>query len=122
MVFGTLLIIALALILFALKQKVLRAYALIEILFGIALAAQAMYGLADVFEPVRLFAVISGVYFLVRGFDNFKRHFDERSSPSEPKKRQCLGRLKETFTKIAEHSPEPIVHFTGGRSVWLVRP
>jgi hypothetical protein len=105
-VFGTLLIIALAFILFVLKQKALRAYAIIEILFGIALAAQSMYGLADVVEPLRLFGVISGVYFLVRGFDNLRRHFDERSSPpSEPKKRQWLGRVKETFMKIAEHSP-----------------
>ncbi len=78
---GTSFVIAVACGLFALKVLALRIYALIEIVFAIAICLQTMSGMTDVISHVQAFGIATSAYLLVRGLDNFKKGLDERKNP-----------------------------------------
>jgi len=77
-VLGSVLLLFLSSLLFWLKVTALRIYAYLEMAFALVVSAQSMYSLGDVVEPIRLFGLLTAIYFMVRGMDNFKKDLDER--------------------------------------------
>ncbi len=79
-VLGTAFVVIAGLLLFAVRVKNLRAYAVVEMVFALIVAAQTMNSLGDTVSPIQLVAVAAAVYLLVRGMDNFKRDWDARAA------------------------------------------
>ena len=90
MVFGTIFVILMAALLFALKVVRLRIYALLEIAFGVTATGQTTYGLKDVISPIQLLTILTSAYLLIRGLDNFKKDSDAR------KERKAHARAQES--------------------------
>ncbi len=88
-VLGTFLIVLLSGILFVVKLRWLRAYAVLELLFAVSVTGGTMYTLGDEIQPVQVLVLPASAYLLIRGLDNFKKDLDER------KRKAC-----------ASHSPD----------------
>jgi hypothetical protein len=101
---GTLFIAAIASILFFVKLTWVQAYAVLEIGFALAVAAQTMYSLTDTINPVQSLGILTSAYLMIWGLDN--------SGPirRRPDPRQVRGlmdfMLSSTRTPTAE-MPDP---------------
>jgi hypothetical protein len=69
---GTVCVIILAALLFALKLKNLATYALLELMVAITIAARTMNGLADSISPLDLTLILASAYVMIRSFDNLR--------------------------------------------------
>jgi hypothetical protein len=76
---GTFVIAAVAGTLFSVKVYQPVIYGLVEVFFGVAVAALTMYRLGDTIAPFEVVSLIAAVYFVVRGFDNLKKGIDEQA-------------------------------------------
>lgn len=78
MIFGTVSIGIVSIVLFSIKVFALRIYAILEIAFSVCVAAHTMYRLNDRIEPSELIILVTTVYLMIRGMDNFMKSNDER--------------------------------------------
>jgi hypothetical protein len=69
---GCVFILTAAGLLFFLKVKAPRYYALLEISFAILFAAATMYKMNDQIEPSDAAVIGTAIYLLIRGMDNFR--------------------------------------------------
>ena len=75
---GTVVVMVLSCLLFIMKVKALRWYALVELIFALTVSATTLYSLNDVESPLRLVGIGTAIYLIIRGLDNFKKDLDER--------------------------------------------
>src|ERR1017187_10168004 len=76
---GSVFILTIAGLLFLLRMKALRSYAVMEISFGLAFSAATLYRMKDQIEVVEATVLGTAIYLLIRGLDNFKKDLDERN-------------------------------------------
>jgi len=69
---------ATALLLFTLKIKYLRGYSVLEVIFALTVTYQTMSSTADLITPTQALGLLTSVYLLIRGIDNFRKDLDER--------------------------------------------
>jgi hypothetical protein len=79
-------------------------YAILEILFAVAVCAGTLYGLDDPGGVLRLIGVGSSIYLLVRGFDNFAKGRSERKERAEALAQQSAS--KPCLSEAEELEPE----------------
>ena len=72
-VVGTLFVLVVSALLFALKVYNQRLYAILEFLFAVTLTAQTLWELNDVIEPIEALKLLGAAYLSIRAMDNFKK-------------------------------------------------
>lgn len=77
---GTTAVLIAAGLLFLLKSKALRYYAYAEIFFGIVVTSRTMSAMHDEVSPSDLLLIGTALYLLIRGMDNFKTDYLNRSN------------------------------------------
>jgi hypothetical protein len=75
---AVLMMVTVALVMFTVKVHALRVYAVIELLFAIAVLVQAIGAISKDADTAQTLTLIAGVYLLIRGMDNFKKDMDAR--------------------------------------------
>ena len=80
MALGTVIIWMLSALLFFLKVKWLRVYALMELAFATVFCAGSLLNAGDRVSPVQTLGLFAGVYVIIRGLDNFKKDRDARAT------------------------------------------
>ena len=68
-----------ALVMFVVKINALRSYAVIELLFAIAVLVHTIGSITKDADTAQTLALLAGVYLLIRGMDNYKKDRDART-------------------------------------------
>jgi hypothetical protein len=92
---GTPVILLLGALLFFIKVRSLRWYAVLELVFAIVVAAQTIAGFDEQISPTQLLGFMAGAYLVIRGLDNFKKDWDARKASAS----HTLDQLPQTSTR-----------------------
>jgi len=80
---GGVFVVTVAGLLFSLKVKGLRYYALLEMAFALASSIATLYKMQDQIQLADAAVLGTAIYLLIRGLDNFKKDVDDRKQKAE---------------------------------------
>jgi hypothetical protein len=67
-------------LLFAMKIRALRWYAILEGVFALWVCVSTLYGMADRIQPVQIGSLFASAYLFIRAADNFKKDWDAKKA------------------------------------------